>query len=577
MAKKKTSRKKSTLAGSSPMARARALLSKLTLGTVLALVFGVFSLWQITEQDIYWQIRAGDELLRTRTFPHVETWSYAAKGQPWMNGQWISTLIFRAAFYFGPAGLVLARGALVFVLFDELARLVEKHAGSRGKVLAVPLTCTAVYVATAFRLQLRADLLVFALFTSVLLHAKARALSYRWLVFLVVLAANIHPGTAPFVVVAAGFVVLTSAAPWKHKAWMAPALGLAMFVTPYHVGVLPFLKRHFFYFEGQVLTNPDHQKWDSAMHLDTDHFGIAGVVWIGISAVGAIGVLLSLLGSKQRRFAALLALPLLVGFTWMSLNRVRAIPYHAIFISPYVAHALRVLYLQLRRRRLPGWSVGVAPVALAALVFAWHLSTNKLVLGFSESRGMYPIDSVAFIKKHGIRPNLYHTFAFGAYTVWYLREFPDFVDPRETPFRGVEEDYLKAYGSAEHAQKLYQRYGINAVLVPIPKTAMVPGLGFRDLIEEYLPAEGWALVYWDDISVLVVRRIPEHAQVIKDHEYKLLRPNLPPGNLLAYGKPKPELLRTYAREIERCLAERPHDPVCKASDVALDRYRKQHP
>jgi hypothetical protein len=557
--------------------RAQQLLSRLTLGTVLALVFGAFSLWEITEQDIYWQIRSGDELLRTRVFPHVDTWSYAAKGQPWMNGQWITTLIFRAAFYFGPTGLVLARGALVFVLFDELGRLVEKHAGPRAKVLAVPLACTAAYVATVFRLQLRADLLVFALFTSVLLHASARALSYRWLLFLVVLAANIHPGTAPFVVVAAGYVIVISKQPWRAKAWMAPSLGLAMFVTPYHFGVLPFLKRHFFYFEGQVLTNPDHQKWDSALHLDTDKFGLAGLCWLGFSAVGAVGVLLCLLGSKERRWRALLALCLLVGFTWLAHNRVRAIPYHVLFIAPFVAHALRFVHIQLRRRRLPKQALVLAPLGLAAALFAAHLSTNKLVLGFAESRGMYPIDSVAFIRKNGIRPNIYHTFAFGAYTVWYLREFPDFVDPRETPFRGVEEDYLKAYGSAEHAQKLYQRYGINAVLVPIPKTAMVPGLGYRDLIEEYLPSESWALVYWDDISVLVVRRIPEHAQIIKDHEYRLLRPNLPPGNLLAYGKPKPEQLRTYAHEIERCLAERPHDPVCKSSDVALARYKKQHP
>lgn len=148
-----------------------------------------------------------------------------------------------------------------------------------------------------------------------------------------------------------------------------------------------------------------------------------------------------------------------------------------------------------------------------------------------------------------------------------MRDYPVFVDPRETPFRKLEEDYLLAYQSPEHARRLYDRWDVNAVLVP--------GLGYRDVIEELLPTAEWALVHWDDRSVLVVRRISEHARVIADHEYRHLRPNLPPGQFLAGGRMRTDAeIRVFGREVARCREERPHDELCRAAErVALDLER----
>jgi len=542
------------------------------IGVILAVVFGAASLWEITEQDIYWQIRAGDELLRSLHFPEVDTWSFAAKGKPWMNFQWLSTILFRAAFVFGPTGLVLARGLAVLSLFLVLAGLVRAHASKTPAWFAELTLLPLAYLATAFRLQLRSDTLVFIVFAFVLAWRSVRASDPKspWVyVGAVVLAANLHPGTSPFVMVASGWALYTSEMPVRRTLAFFGALVPACFIAPYHLHVIPFWKRHFFYFEEQVLTNPDHQRFDPTIHLDVSRSGVAGVVWVALSILVTVALLVSLgqaWGRSQSRARAVVALVIFAGLSWLCRDRIRAIPYQVIFGLPFAAKLFGTVWASMEKRRTVALLRWAVPTAVAIVLFPYHLVTTKMVIAFRESPSMYPIESVGFIRKNAIRPNLYHTFAYGAYVVWYLRDQPDFVDPRETPFRELEQDYLKAYASPEHAQMLYERFGVNATLVPIPKTALIPGMGYRDLIEEYMPREKWALVYWDDISVLVVRRIPEHAHVIAEHEYKYLRPNLPPGNFLVSGTRKREEVRAFGREVERCLAERPADAFCKASE-----------
>ncbi|HET6347433.1 MAG TPA: hypothetical protein VFH51_21060, partial [Myxococcota bacterium] len=100
----------------------------LTLAVVVT-GFGVASLWVVFEQDIYWQVRAGDELWRTWRLPHTDTWSYSARGEPWLNVQWLSTLLLRLAYACGAErGLVLARGVGVVALLGIVASIVLRAA-----------------------------------------------------------------------------------------------------------------------------------------------------------------------------------------------------------------------------------------------------------------------------------------------------------------------------------------------------------------------------------------------------------------------------------------------------------------
>merc|ERR1719444_394994 len=65
------------------------------------------------EQDVWWQLRAGDELWQTWRLQRQDEWSYTAYGAEWYNIWWVATLIISAVHSIGGvAGLVVFRGCL---------------------------------------------------------------------------------------------------------------------------------------------------------------------------------------------------------------------------------------------------------------------------------------------------------------------------------------------------------------------------------------------------------------------------------------------------------------------------------
>jgi hypothetical protein len=82
--------------------------------------------------------------------------------------------------------------------------------------------------------------------------------------------------------------------------------------------------------------------------------------------------------------------------------------------------------------------------------------------------------------------------------------------------------------------------------------------------ENYFPKSRWALVYWDDVSLIYLKRVPEYKDVIARTEFKTITPDLPPGDFLsrlATGQisleaSKAELLRNQGLHPESRLTNR---------------------
>ena len=554
----------------------------------IAVVLGAASLWQVTEQDIFWQIRAGEELWQGHGFPQIDSWSFTAAGKPWWNVQWLSTLLFAAVWRLGAPGLVVARGVLVALLFWRagelcLAALRDVAPGRRLAITAalLPLAWTAM----AFRLELRSDTLVFLVFVELLLRHVRGQLRPWQLPAAVVLAANLHVGTAPFVALLAGTLALgmrgralatgagsasLRAAALRSRTLALVGSALGLFVAPYHVRVLGFWWRHLFYASHTLMQNPDHQPLRPAFHFSSE-FGLYGVCWLGLTLFAGLGFWLRWTATRGERPARReLAVTFVVAtlLTALCTNRVRIFPYQLFFLLPHLARSLDLALQLLGGRASVGASVLAAFAFFVGVRQVFH---SRLTYGLVLSRAMYPIGSAAFIEREHVAPNLFHTFAYGAYTVYALRDYKDFVDTRETMFDGLQATILDAYASPEVTQRTMDRFGVNATLVPIPRTERVGTLGYRNAIAEYLPQAQWALVYFDDISVVVVRRIPEHAALIAAHEYQLLYPNLPPGNFLRM-KPEGERLARYRTEIATCLGDEPNNVFCKKTRDLVEGY-----
>src|SRR4051812_3296694 len=97
------------------------LLSSRVLPWVLIFALSLFAFRALFEDDIFMQIRAGEEILKSGSVPGTDTWSFTAYGTPWINYQWLSMVLFRVLWGIGGApALVYSRVAATLAIFALL-------------------------------------------------------------------------------------------------------------------------------------------------------------------------------------------------------------------------------------------------------------------------------------------------------------------------------------------------------------------------------------------------------------------------------------------------------------------------
>lgn len=113
------------------------IASALTLAT-LAVVTLHFTTRRLASGDVFWMVRAGEEILSTGHIPAVESWSYTVAGTPWNNHEWLFealvALLHRAG---GLTAIRLMVAVVVGAPLALLARLAWRRLGPAWAPLAV--------------------------------------------------------------------------------------------------------------------------------------------------------------------------------------------------------------------------------------------------------------------------------------------------------------------------------------------------------------------------------------------------------------------------------------------------------
>ena len=199
-----------------------------------------------------------------------------------------------------------------------------------------------------------------------------------------------------------------------------------------------------------------------------------------------------------------------------------------IFILPYPAAAIRAWLGPLGKEVLPNPTSVVVAVGLVLWVgvFPHHVRKFRIESGFKISDSLFPAGSTRFLARAKPEPQIFTTFTYGHYLTWNLREYPVFVDTRETMYRHLQTRILDAYNNAEAAHAIYRDFGINAVLVPIPKTRYIPEVGGWEDVTSVVPARLGDRLFRSHLG----RGASAHAsesKIIEQNEFRILRPNLP--------------------------------------------------
>src|SRR5262245_31743015 len=72
--------------------------------TIFLIYYSILFLYPnylLNDPDTFWHIRTGQWILDHAQFPTVDFFSYTATGKPYISTEWLSQVVFAAAFKFG--------------------------------------------------------------------------------------------------------------------------------------------------------------------------------------------------------------------------------------------------------------------------------------------------------------------------------------------------------------------------------------------------------------------------------------------------------------------------------------------
>lgn len=227
---------------------------------------------------------------------------------------------------------------------------------------------------------------------------------------------------------------------------------------------------------------------------------------------------------------------LVVPFMVLAFSAIRFVFLFCIVAAPVVVRNLSAFADQKEASAstLRRWAVTVFAVAgmifftSAAITKTLPLSDEEKQFGFGINTWMLPEGALRYMDREGIAGRIFNTYQLGGYITW--RDFARrsaFVDGRGY----LAPDLLEKVNLARHRpdvlDDLQRNYGFEAVIVTYPID--VGGISAMEYgIDRSLTHTGWALVYWDDASLLYLRRGGPYSAVINKDEYRFIKP----GNLI---------------------------------------------
>jgi len=467
-------------------------------------------LQRVRSPDYFHHLAAGRWVAATGRPAGVEVFSHTAWGWRWIQFEWLAQwLLYRGHMAFGPDGLILLKSLLAAVGYLVMWGAARR----RGGDVCAALVLGAVAVAAAPRSFVRPEMFSWPLMgTFVWVVERARHGRCGGLVVLPLSAAvwvNLHgmyAGALGFLGVVCAGETLKLLLPRMRRAagpqaprraallWAAlGACALATWVNPYGPDIwrvpLHLVRSREV---GRVIA--EWRPTDLSTLLEPRYYPL----W----------VLLAVVGITARRLDLTDGL-VLAAFAFLALGARRQIALMAFVCAPVLAKHLCLFARQQPRLRRAAGRTWARAAAVLLIVPAVCLGMGaprfeRVGLGIAWHNGNYPVQAAEFLARHRLTGNLFNTYRFGNYLIWRL--YPGnrvFIDGRVDVYG---DEVLSEYGSLVKAgpgwEARLDARRVRAALIarPSPEDRRVP------LLEALWASPRWALVYWDDVAMVFLRR-----------------------------------------------------------------------
>ncbi|HWE25185.1 MAG TPA: hypothetical protein VG496_14695 [Myxococcales bacterium] len=478
---------------SAPVESASGRTVALATGAATAIA-ALFSFMPVFDTDVGWHVAVGRLILAGR-FPRTNALSWTAPDHPWYPTSWLFDVLsaLAADFLPGTLGLQILTLAFLAAFAYLLARACVREDPHFGAWIA-----PAVTVLLVPRIVPRPHITAWAALAAVLwlgpLSTRARGIA----VCVVAFAGNLHSGAA-FAAGALGLYCLEAFHRSRRRVELALALacGAALLLNPGATFNLRYLYDHLHVQEVVRLV-----EFDRPTLASQPAFFVLLPIAVALAAWRA--------RERPALFAATLV------FAGLSLRAARMTFEFEIVAAPTFASAL----LELRRRH------GVRAAALATVLFAIGCAASRradqwaatLRLGPRWNERLVPVRVAEFVRQNGLSGPHFNSFSDGGYLEYALPALPAFLDAR---VQAYPVELLRELQEAERSRPSFDAFLRARGAEWAITTRIRERLGGFRLLDQ----PGWALVYWDGIDEVWLRRdVPRFKPLIDSLEYRHFRP-----------------------------------------------------
>jgi len=489
----------------------------------LSILFLTF--FPIEDNDIWWLLAAGREMVRTGRPLIRDVFTCTINGQPWMNKYMPFEILIYLLYSAGGVNALIALrsllvlGALLIISFHIII-------WRRRKGAAVPdiFLASFILLVTGFlmipRIFVRPELFSFISFALLFLlweHVRGRPLTGWFMAALFLLQAfwtNMHSAFVLGYLVSGAFLLERGVERryFSLKEWFAiPLQVLSSLINPYGLGmlngVLDVMRTSFHHrllWEWQPLFSrivPEPLRW-------------IVLCWCLVTVAGF------LVNRRRIRISHLL---LVLFFFIMTLKARRHGVYFALSAGVsnlwnygYILGALKNRVPVQPSQPRPLWrsrpfarTAAVCALLIFLLIFIraipsgalYHILRVSRPFGFGINNSRYPWDCAAFMKSEKMSGNLFNGYDCGGYLIWRLS--PDLrpcIDSRAEPFPpALVERHYRIITGDEPPDAFLKEFNITIALIDLED---------RDLLSHFYKMADWNLSFMGHKSAIFAKIKP---------------------------------------------------------------------
>ncbi|MGA7607243.1 MAG: hypothetical protein WCA79_15100, partial [Anaerolineales bacterium] len=453
------------------------------------------------DADMWWHLRAGQDMWQSKSILLTDTFSYTRYGQPWVNAFWISEIIFYLSYklgeYLAITALVALTGATTFYY------LFQRMEGNKfvNAFIIILATITAAPIWSP-RPQIF-SFLILALLDGWLNQIQKNNKGPLWILILVfALWANIHGGWIWGFLLLAAYIVgialnnlskedLTISANWKFLLqlifWSLLA-GLAIGLNPNGISIwrLPFTTAN---------VSMQIQEWASP---DFHQMEFQPLLWMLF-----LLLVTAVLAKPKMNWVSLLKI---IGFAYLTFVSERSIAVFAIIAAPTLAewtngaieNIKANLSIHIDKEAAPLFSERINIIlnaTLLVLIVLTALGRVYLASTPTEVNKNVPVGAVEWLKENKAGGHLFNSYNWGGYLAWSLPQSPVFIDGRADLFGNeLINDWWNVVDGTPQGFAILDQWKVQTILLE-PSWPII----------KLLPSAGWREVYQDQMAVIFIR------------------------------------------------------------------------